>query len=454
MKETIFPADFIWGAATASYQIEGAWNEDGKGESIWDVISHTPGKVANGDTGDLACDHYHRYKEDVAFMKQLGLKAYRLSIAWPRIFPQGRGKINKAGLNFYHNLINELLTHNIEPVVTMYHWDLPSCLQKIGGWESREIIDCFTDYAQVLFDNFGDRVKYWITFNEPAVFTMHFYTSGIHFDKKDIRAGFLASHHVNCAHAKTIEAYRKSKFNQGVIGITLNLGQVYAKTNSEHDRAAAHIIDTILNRWYLDPVLKARYPEELLNHLEREFALTFAADDYELLKDNPIDFLGINMYSCSRPFVNSPDELNNADIIFNNMQSYRKEGAQYTEKGWEVRPQSLYDLLLRVDKDYNHPVIYITENGMACRDDIIENGVVQDDDRIRYLNDHFKAAHAAIAQGVKLKGYFVWSLLDNFEWLDGYAMRFGLVKMDYKTQERSFKKSAFWYRDVIKNNGL
>ncbi|MBN1799613.1 MAG: beta-glucosidase [Spirochaetales bacterium] len=454
MKQIRFPADFLWGAATASYQIEGAWDEDGKGESIWDTISHSKGKVANGDTGDVACDHYHRYKEDVALMKQLELPAYRFSIAWPRIFPEGRGRINKQGLDFYHGLIDELLANSIEPVVTMYHWDLPSALQKDGGWENRRIIDWFTDYAQVLFDNFGDRVKYWTTFNEPAVFTLRFYTSGVHFDRKDRRAGFLASHHVNCAHAKTIQAYRQSKFNNGSIGMTLNLGHVYPKTNSEHDRAAARTVDTVLNRWYLDPVLKASYPEEVLDYLAREYDLKIAAADYTLLKDNPMDFLGINMYSCFRPFVNSPDEVNNVEAIMRNMSSCRNENAQYTEKGWEICPEALYDLLLRVDGDYNHPVIYITENGMACKDTDVRDGVVQDDDRIRYLSDHFKAAHAAIAQGVKLKGYFVWSLLDNFEWLDGYAMRFGLLRMNYKTQVRSFKKSAFWYRDVIQKNGI
>jgi beta-glucosidase len=454
MKKIVFPPDFLWGAATASYQIEGAWNEDGKGESIWDVISHTPGKVAGGDTGDTACDHYHRYREDLEIMRKIGLKSYRFSISWPRILPNGNGDVNKKGLEFYHKLIDQLLACDIRPCITMYHWDLPSALQRSGGWENREIIGHFENYARILFENFGDRVKHWITFNEPAVFTFTFYGSGIHFDKVDRRAGFLASHHVNLAHARAVEIYRNSGFGNGQIGITLNLGLVYAKSDSELDRKAATLVDTVNNRWFLEPVLKARYPEEMLAYLKRTFDLSFATDDYRRLADSPMDFLGINMYSCARPFVRSSGELDDVWLIMKNMRERKRKNTQYTEKGWEVCPESLHDLLLRVHNDYDQPLIYITENGMACKDNTFTEGIVQDHDRIAYLVGHLEAAHRALAQGVRLKGYFVWSLLDNFEWLDGYAMRFGLVRVDYGTQKRIFKKSASWYAAVIRGNGF
>ena len=451
MKRIKFPEGFIWGTATASYQIEGAWNEDGKGEHIWDLASHTPGKIKNGDTGDVACDHYHRFKEDVHLMKKLGLNAYRFSISWSRIYPSGIGKINEEGLLFYDKLINELLENGIEPVVTLFHWDLPSSLQKIGGWESPEVVDAYVNYTTLMFNHFGDRVKKWITFNEPMVFTLGFYSEGF-FGEKNTRGGIIAALNVNLAHAKAVRAYRRSDYPDGKIGITLDLSPIYPNTDSSLDKMAADIVDGVFNRLFLDPVLKGSYPKDIIRIFKDVFDLPpIPKEDLNLLKLSPIDFLGINNYSCKRVHAEKPGDLVDVEGL---LEVDQIEGRTYSEMGWEVYPRGLYDLLMRVDKDYNHPTIYITENGIACKDDNITNGIVQDDDRLNFLKDYFEAAHQAILEGVNLKGYFVWSLMDNFEWLWGYSKRFGLIRVDYKTQERTWKKSAHWYQNVIAENGF
>jgi len=452
LRRIKFPDGFLWGTATASYQIEGAWNEDGKGESIWDMVSHTSGKIKNGDTGDIACDHYHRYKEDVQLMKQLNLNAYRFSISWPRIFPLGRGEINEKGVAFYDNLINELLKNEIQPVVTLYHWDLPLPLQEIGSWENREVVEAYVEYTKFMFDHYGDRVKKWITFNEPAVFTVMFYGAGLFTGKSNIKGGYIASTNVNVAHAKAVDAYRNSKNSDGGIGITLNLSHVYPQSNSTLDAKAAKFIDGIYNRWYLDPIFRAEYPKDILDYLKERYNFPpISENDLKLLKANPIDFLGVNNYSCTRTAAKKPEDLSSISRL---IKRKRIVGHEYSEYGWEVSPEGFYDLLVRIDKDYNHPPIYITENGMAAKDDIIENGIVQDEDRLNYLKQYFKNAHRAIKDGVDLRGYFIWSLLDNFEWVAGYSIRFGLIRVNYKTQERIWKKSALWYRDVIAENGF
>ena len=452
MKNLKFPEGFIWGAATASYQIEGAWNEDGKGESVWDKFSHIPGKIQNGDTGDIACDHYHRYKEDVQIMKELGLNAYRFSVSWPRIFPKGKGNINLKGVQFYDNLINELVKNDIEPVLTLYHWDLPIELNKIGAWESREVVDAFTEYARFMFNHFGDRVKKWITFNEPLVFAVWFYFIGI-YGEKDLTSGMRATHLVNVAHAKAIEAFRSSDHSDGKIGITLNLDPVYPNSESSLDKEASIIVDGFINRWYLDPVLKAKYPDDIFAILEKNYNYApIPEEDLNLLKDNPMDFLGINNYSCSRIGIKNKEDLNNIPKLL--LPKKPKRGTEVTEMGWEVYPAGFYDLLKRVDKDYNHPLIYITENGMAAKDNNIVKNIVQDDDRVSYLKRYLEAAHRAIVDGVNLRGYFVWSLLDNFEWIEGYSKRFGIIRVDYEIQKRIWKKSALWYKNVIKENGF
>ena len=414
MKKCTFPAEFIWGAATSSYQIEGAWNEDGKGKNIWDSISHTPGMVKNGDTGNVACDHYHHYNEDVQLMAEMGLKAYRFSISWSRIFPEGKGDINPKGVEFYDNLIDELLKYNIEPFITLYHWDLPLKMNKLGAWESREVVEAFVDFSTFMFDHYGDRVKYWITFNEPMIFTLYFYMLGAYGKRGDFSGGIRSSHLVNIAHAKAVKAYRTSKYPDGKIGITLNLSSIYPKKESSLNKKATVLVDGIYNRWYLDPVLKARYPSDVLEILNKKVDLShITSEDLNLLEDNQGDFLGVNNYSWTRVEIKKESDLNNLAKLI----APRKpeKNVETSEMGWEVCPDALHDLLRRIDKDYNHPIIYITENGMACKDDMIIDGMIQDDDRISYIQRYLKAAHDAIKKEVKLKGYFVWSLMDNFE---------------------------------------
>ena len=453
MREITFPEGFIWGAATSSYQIEGAWKEDGKGESVWDVICHNTKVIHGGDTGDVACDHYHRYKEDVQLMKEMNLQAYRFSASWPRIFPTGKGKVNQKGVEFYDSLINELLENDIEPFVTLYHWDLPLVFNEIGAWESREVVDAFADYAKFMFDHYGDRVKKWITFNEPLVFAVWFYVLGL-YGGGDIAAGYRATHNVNIAHARAIEAYRNSENSDGIIGTTLNLNAVYPKTDSSLDKEGVRIVDGLMNRWFLEPVFKGEYPSDTLALLEEHFEYpSIPEEDLRLLKDNPIDFLGINNYSCTR--VNLKRPLKRKSDFFKILLPGKPDkDVEVSDVGWEVYPDGLYDLLKRVDRDYDRPVLYITENGMACKDENIVDKVVQDDDRLSYLERYFEAAHRAINEGVDLRGYFVWSLMDNFEWIEGYSKRFGIIRVDYETQERTWKKSSLWYKDVIVKNGF
>jgi beta-glucosidase len=452
MVEIRFPADFIWGAATSSYQIEGAWNEDGKGESVWDRLTHTLGKVKNGDTGDVACDHYHRYKEDVQIMKEIGLNAYRFSVSWPRIFPTGKEKVNQKGVEFYDNLIDELLENEIEPFVTLYHWDLPVVFNEVGAWESAKVVEAFVSYAEFLFNHYGDRVKYWITFNEPQVFTFLWYPVGL-YERGNFEAGLKATHMINIAHAKTVNTYRSSNNPDGKIGITLDLSHIYPKNETELDIKGAILKDGLNNRWFLDPVLKGEYPVDALDLITKNFSFPLPSNkDLELFKNNPIDFLGINNYFCDRVSIKKEKDLDN---IWKLMRSFRPHiNAEVSEMGWEICPQGFYDLLKRIDKDYANIEIHITENGMACKDDKIVEGIIQDDDRISYLKRYLKAAYDAIQDGVNLKSYFLWSLMDNFEWLYGYSKKFGIIEVDLESLERRWKKSAFWYKEVIQDNGF
>lgn len=452
MTKMNFPENFVWGAATASYQIEGAAFEDGRGESVWDRFAHTPGKIKNGDTGDVACDHYHRYKRDVALMKEIGLSGYRFSLAWPRLFPKGIGRPNPKGVDFYNSLIDELLAEGIEPAITLNHWDLPQALQDLGGWEKRDTIEFFLEYAGFAFETFGDRVKKWITHNEPAVMTFNGYLFGDHAPGlKDPSLAMMVAHNLLVSHGKTVGRYRELG-QKGKIGITLNLTHVYPATDSPQDQAAARVYDGFQNRWFLDPVLRGAYPQDMLNlYKERGIAPPVEAGDLEWPAQNPVDFLGINYYSRSIVKRAAGESLLNL--------GYEHVGpedpqAEFTEMNWEIFPQGLYDLLIRVTRDYQSPCIYITENGAAFKDAIRQDGVIIDEDRIDYLKAHFSAAYRALKNGARLEGYYVWSLLDNFEWSHGYSKRFGLIGVDYDTQERIWKKSAQWYREVIKNNGL
>ena len=441
-----FPENFLWGVATASYQIEGAATEDGRGESIWDRFCATPGKVLNGDSGLVACDHYHRYREDVALMRELGVKAYRFSIAWPRILPDGRGQVNPAGLDFYDRLVDTLLDAGIEPFVTLYHWDLPQALQdEIDGWGSRETSYAFANYADIVSRHLGDRVQNWITLNEPYVSTFMGHETGrMAPGLKDPHLAWQVSHHLLLGHGLAVPILRANSGPRARVGITLNLTPMYAATDSAEDQLAAQLRDGKVNRWFLDPVFKGSYPSDLLTLLGDMAPKTAAADAGIIAV--PLDFLGVNNYY--RAIISQ-----GPGGIPDGIQQIRPEGAEFTEMGWEVYPRGLYDLLTRLHQDYSIPQYFITENGAAFNDTVSEDGHVHDPRRVQYLHDYLLQAQAAIAGGVPLAGYFVWSLMDNFEWAFGYTKRFGIVYIDYPTQRRIIKDSGYWYRDTIAANG-
>jgi len=443
-----FPDGFLWGAATASYQIEGAWDEDGKGESIWDRFCHTPGYVLGGDTGDVACDHYHRWREDIQLMAQLGLKGYRLSISWPRVLPEGKGQVNPAGLDAYSRLVDGLLAQSIQPFVTLYHWDLPQALQDEGGWANRDSAHWFQEYADVVSQWLGDRVSGWITHNEPWVIAFLGYYMGVHAPGiQDLPAAIQVSHHLLLSHGLAVPVLRSNSAQGTQVGITLNLSPVHAATESEADQAAARRQDGYLNRWFLGPLFKGDYPEDMLELLERHSAAapTVESGDMEAI-GVPIDFLGVNYYS--RGVVRADPEGGPLQAT-----GVRPEGSEYTEMDWEIYPAGLYELLTHLHNEYDGPAMYITENGAAFADELVDDAV-EDPRRVAYLRDHFAAAWQAIEEGVDLRGYFVWSLMDNFEWALGYSKRFGIVYVDYEMQRRIPKRSALWYKDVIARNGI
>jgi beta-glucosidase len=446
MNKSIFPQDFIWGTATASYQIEGAYKEDGKGESIWDRFSHSPGKVFKGHTGDVACDHYHRYEEDIKLLKKLGVKSYRLSIAWTRIFPEGRGQVNQKGIEFYKKLINLLIENEITPAVTLYHWDLPQKLQDIGGWTNPEVVESYVDFAKLMFKELGDLVPLWITHNEPWVVSILGNGWGNHAPGiRDFKTALLVAHNLMLSHGKAVKAYREMGF-KGKIGITLNLSPTYAASVSEEDKLAAGLQDGFNNRWFLDPVLKGSYPEDLVQlYKEKDLLPEFKAEDLSIMSEQT-DFLGINYYSRGVIKFNKNGYPLPIDYVQTNNDK--------TEMGWEIYPEGLYDLLTRLHKDYDGIDIMITENGAAFNDIVNREGQVLDDNRLDYIYKHLVQCHNAIEAGVNLKAYYVWSMMDNFEWAEGYAKRFGITYVNYETQERILKKSARWYSEVIKNNGF
>ncbi len=440
-----FPEGFLWGAATAAYQIEGAWDEDGKGPSIWDTFSHTPGKIRDGDTGDVACDHYHGWREDVALMRELGLKAYRFSVSWPRVIPEGTGPVNRAGLDFYSRLVDALLEAGIAPALTLYHWDLPQALQDRGGWGSRETAGAFVEYADVVSRALADRVLLWITHNEPSVVAVEGHVTGEHAPGlADPALGVQVAHHILLSHGLAVPVLRANGARK--VGITINVWPVAPASGSTEDRAAAERVYAREAGWYLDPLHRGAYPEEILGIYGRLGWIPETRDgDLEAISA-PLDFLGLNYYSRSM-VRHDPDAgpLQAADV---------HEPGQYTEMGWLVYPDGLYDLLTRVHRDYAPAELYVTENGAAYADVVGADGLVHDDQRVAYLREHFAAAARAISSGVPLRGYFVWSLLDNFDWAEGYSKRFGIVRVDYETQARTVKDSGWFVRDVAAANGF
>jgi beta-glucosidase len=434
-----FPDGFVWGAATSAYQIEGAVKEDGRGQSIWDTFSHTPGAIRDGSSGDVAADHYHRYRQDLDLMKELGLGSYRFSISWPRILPDGSGRPNQRGIDFYRRLVEGLHQRGIRPVATLFHWDLPQALQDRGGFEAREVAQRFADYAEVVFRGLGDAVPTWLTINEPKTFVEVGHIFGAHAPgKQDRAAAYVVAHHLLLAHGLAVQALRAS--GGGRIGPALNLMPVYPADDTPEARQAVVLRDGYENRLYLDPVLRGSYPRDVLADIDRVSPMRSMIRDGDLKAiSSPVDVLGVQYYNPV--FVDSGGQ-----------RVYKRPRSQATWQ--EVYPEGMYDILVRLKRDYGDLPLVITENGIPTRSRPDAGGRVDDADRIRFLRDHFRAAHRAIQQGVRLEAYHVWSLLDNFEWAEGYTQRWGMVYVDYGDQRRIPKQSALWYRDVIRANGL
>jgi beta-glucosidase len=434
-----FPAGFAWGAATSAYQIEGAAAEDGRGPSVWDTFSHTPGRVRNGDTGDVAADHYHKMPGDLDLMKGLGLDSYRFSISWSRILPEGVGTVNAKGVDFYRRLVDGLESRGIAAVATLFHWDLPQALQERGGWLNRDSAEWFAEYAAVMFEALGASVRTWLTLNEPKTVVEVGYRYGFHAPGvRDDRQAYLARHHLLLAHGRAVQAFRASGVRSR-IGPALNLAPAYPGDETEGAKRAAVLADGHENRVYLDPVLRGTYPEDVVAALGDEWPTAAVRDGDLGVIGSKIDVLAIQYYNPV----------------------YVLAGGRYTEKhptsdaSWQqIYPQGLYDSLTRLRRDYGDPPIIITENGRPCADEIGPDGAVRDPERITFLRDHLAAAHRAIAEGVRLEAYHLWSLMDNFEWAEGYGQRWGIVYVDYPTQRRILKSSAHWYRDVIARNGI
>jgi beta-glucosidase len=447
----------VWGAATAAYQIEGAVNEDGRGPSIWDTFSHTPGRVTNGDTGDVAADHYRRFAADVALMASLGLPAYRFSVAWPRIQPTGKGPANAAGLDHYERLVDELAAHGITPVLTLYHWDLPQELEDSGGWGERDTAARFAEYAGLVGARLGDRVPLWTTLNEPWCSAFLGHASGEHAPgRTDPALSLRAAHHLLLAHGLGTRALRAEVPASAEVSITLNLSAVLPAATSTAATDAVRRVDGLANRLFLDPLFRGHYPADV----QRDTALltdwSFVADgDLDAIAA-PIDMLGINYYTPTLVDVigpaGPPTDAPSAWPACRDIRFIPQPGPA-TAMGWAIDAQGLRNVVHRVHDQYRQIPLMITENGAAFDDELGADGV-HDDERIAYLRDHLNVVHEAITHGVDLRGYFVWSLLDNFEWAYGYAKRFGIVHVDYPTQARVWKDSAHWYRQVILTNGI
>lgn len=457
-----FAADFLWGSATASYQIEGAATEGGRGPSIWDTFSARPGAVLNGDTGAVAADHYHRVAEDVALMQQLGLQAYRLSIAWPRVQPDGSGAWNDEGIAFYVDLVDRLVAAGIAPVVTLYHWDLPQPLEDAGGWGNRETAYRFADYARKMAEVLGDKVTVWTTLNEPWCAAYLGYASGVHAPGRTEPAVALAAvHHLNLAHGLAATAVREVLGENAQVSITLNLHVTRADSDSPEDVAAKRQIDTVANEVFLQPLLEGRYPEEVRAQTAHLTDWSFVQDgDLELIRV-PVDLLGVNYYATGRvrrgtPPVGDgtpgPDGHRSAEVspwVGCDDVEWLPLPGPYTAMGWNIEPEGLTELLLDLHRRYPGLPLAVTENGAAFYDEVSADGRVHDLPRVEYLHDHIDAVGAAMDAGADVRGYFVWSLMDNFEWAYGYDRRFGIIRVDYPTGERTLKDSALWYRDLV-----
>lgn len=463
-----FPYDFLFGAASASYQVEGAWNEDGKGVSNWDVFSKIPGKTFEGTNGDVSVDHYHRYKEDIKLMAEIGLESYRFSVSWPRIIPDGDGEINQKGLDFYNNLIDECLKYGIVPFVTLYHWDMPQVLEEAGGWTNRRTVDGFVKYAEACFKSFGDRVKHWITFNETVVFTALGYLAGAHPPgiKNDPKKFFQATHNVFTAHAKAVKLY-KSMRQFGEIGITHVFSPAFSIDDKEGNIEATYHANQHGINWFYDPVLKGHYPEYVVKQLnEMEWTPDWTEEELGILKEAAIhnDFIGLNYYQPQRVMKND----SNGDVERSRENSTGAPGNPsfdgvfktvmmddkvYTKWGWEIAPDAFLEGLRMLKREYGDIKIYITENGLGDEDPIIEDEIV-DVPRIKYIEEHLKALKRAVEENINVKGYYAWSAIDLLSWLNGYKKQYGFIYVDHKDNlNRKIKLSGNWYKKIIEERG-
>ncbi|HME35135.1 MAG TPA: GH1 family beta-glucosidase [Candidatus Sulfotelmatobacter sp.] len=450
--EATFPKGFFWGTATAAYQIEGAWNEDGKGESIWDRFAHSPGKIKNGDTGDVACDSYHRWREDIALMRAMNLNSYRFSIAWPRIQASGSGAANAKGVDYYSRLLDALLEARIRPLVTLYHWDLPQALEDAGGWPNRDTAGRFADYVQLVARALGDRVSDWMIFNEPDAFVDLGHLEGTHAPGRKSLLDFLrATHVVNLAQGEGFRALKAVR-PLARVGTAFSMSPCEPASDSEEDKLATERAHAITNIWFLEPALRGRYPEALT--FLPETAMRIQPGDMEKTRA-PLDFIGINLYY--RTIASAPGTMERfshaQEWLFPVKMDIGQQGPK-TDFGWEVWPKALYDMVLRITRDYNRPVIEITESGCSYNDGPDASGVVHDSRRIAYHREYLAALGRAMAEGADVRGYHAWSLLDNFEWAEGFSQRFGLTYVDFKTQQRTIKESGRWYAAVALKNAV
>jgi beta-glucosidase len=439
----LFPADFRFGAATAAYQVEGAWNEDGKGPSIWDRFARLPGKVADGATGEVACDHYHRYPEDVEIMHRLGIRNYRFSVSWPRVVPDGVGPVNQRGLDFYRALVDSLLKNGIEPFVTLYHWDMPDALERAGGWYARATTDRFADFTQAVVRALGDRVTSWITINEPLVIMAEGHVQGITAPgHKSLLRAYRVGHNLLLAHGKSLQRIKALR-----PGASVGIANHYRPNDPRGpaDRRAADVADDYFFRFFMDPIFKRRYPksvEWMVHLLDRDIR----PGDFDLI-GAPLDFVGVNHYTR-----NVVRKGHNPVQPFSFVEPAER-GVPVTATGWEIAPAALGRTLRILKEEYGNPVVYVTENG-AAYDDVLRDGTVDDSPRIDYLRRYLAEVHDAIAAGARVKGYFVWTLMDNFEWAEGFTKRFGIVHVDFTTLARTVKKSGAWYGELCRTGRL
>jgi beta-glucosidase len=445
MTKLTFPENFLWGVAASAYQIEGAYNQDGKGESIWDCFVRWPGRVLNGDTGNVACDHYHRMPQDVALIKELGIPWYSFTISWSRILPQGFGEVNPKGLDFYDRLVDELLSAGIQPLATLYHWEFPQALEDLGGWPNRDSTNWFADYSKVVLDKLADRVTMWSTFCEPWVSAFLGYGTGLHAPGLcDYSKAYQAAHHLLLAHGKAVQVYRAGRYG-GQIGLALNLNGLIPASDSDEDRAATQRVHDETHALFLDPLFNGTYAEALFEYVGPHQPKVQTRDAQII--SQPIDFMGLNYYNTDYVSYDLFGGLNKARLT-----PYSAPGWGRTEMDWGIDPDGIRREVLYVKENYGNPKLYLTENGCAMPDIPDENEFVSDWDRINFLRAHLRSLHQAIEEGANVHGYFAWSILDNFEWERGYSKRFGLVRVNYETFTRTPKQSAYWFRHVIASN--